>query len=407
MKKGFRSLRLHIGIFGRTNVGKSSVLNTILRQDYAIVSDIKGTTTDPVEKAFELQPIGPVQFIDTAGIDDIGALGEKRVKKTESVIRRTDLALIIIDKDEFSTFEKELISKFKEFKTSYIIVRNKIDLIPSETEKIENEEIVKISCVGDKPGFDSLLKRIIDKTPADYIRNPHIAADLVKPSDFVVLVIPIDKEAPKGRLIAPQVQTIRELLDNESIVVAVKERELAYSLSELKNPPAIVITDSQSFLKAAADVPEDVPMTSFSILFARVKGDLEEFVKGTAAIDNLKQGDKVMICESCSHHPITDDIGTVKIPRWLNNYVGGKLEYVHYHGHDFPDDIDGYKLIIHCGGCVINRKEMLSKQMIASRHNVPMSNYGMAISFTLGIFERALKPFPDVYHIVEEWSKNG
>lgn len=401
-----RGLRCHIGIFGRRNVGKSNILNALTAQQISIVSDTPGTTTDPVEKAMELQPIGPVLFVDTAGIDDVGVLGEMRVEKTYKVFDRTDVAILVTESGEWGEFEEIIIKEFQERKTPYVIVINKIDLNQPEEAFISMVSehtgyIVKTSALN-KIGIDDLKKALIQAVPEEYLNTPAIIGDLLPPGGLAVLVVPIDKEAPKGRLILPQVQTIRDILDSDAYCVVVKERELKDSLERLKIPPDIVVTDSQAFLKVSADVPKSVKLTSFSILFARFKGDLAEMVKGAHEIENLKSGDNVLICESCTHHPIADDIGRVKIPRWLTQYVGGKINFDTYAGQDFPEDIKKYKLIVHCGACMWNRKAMLTRIIRAKESGVPITNYGMAIAYSLGIFERALEPFPYALQVYSE-----
>lgn len=397
MIKTPKSLRLHIAIFGRRNVGKSSLLNAITAQSVSIVSEIAGTTTDPVEKPMELLPIGPVLFIDTAGIDDIGALGQKRIEKTKQVFDRTDIAILVASQDQWTEFEQSVLDTLATNKTPVIVVFNKADIgTPSEDllEKLNHLKIPFVYTVAtEKKGISELKQALIKMTPPDFLNVPSVIADLVAPGQLAVLVVPIDKEAPKGRLIQPQVQTIRDLLDNDSYCIVVKERELRDALNRLKEPPAIVITDSQAFLKVSGDTPDSVPMTSFSILFARLKGDLNEFVDGARKIDDLKSGDKILIAESCTHHPIADDIGRVKIPRWLRQYTGANLEFVTTQGHDFPENLADYKLVIQCGGCMFNRQEMLTRILKCKALNVPITNYGVAIAFCLGIFERALKPF--------------
>lgn len=402
-----RGMRLHIGIFGKRNVGKSSILNKLTKQDIAIVSDIAGTTTDPVEKAMELLPLGPVLFVDTAGIDDEGSLGELRIQKTRKTFDRIDLAIIVCADKEWSDFEHGLYGEFKVRNIPIIAVFNKIDLgyLTEKPLNIPNLEPVLVSAKENK-GIKELKQKIIASAPEEFLTPPAIASDLVPAGEVGMLVIPIDQEAPKGRLILPQVQTIRDLLDNDSMVMVVKERELRQALERLNKPPAIVITDSQAFLKVSADVPREIKLTSFSILFARFKGELNEFVKGTLAIDSLKTGDKILVCESCTHHAIGDDIGRVKIPRWLTQYVGGKLEFEHYAGHDFPENIKDYKLIIHCGACMTNRREILSRLMKANEAGVPITNYGLTIAYSLGIFERALEPFPTAKLIYDEAKNN-
>lgn len=404
-----RGMRLHIGIFGRRNAGKSSILNKLTKQDISIVSDIAGTTTDPVEKAMELLPVGPVLFVDTAGIDDEGSLGEMRIQKTRKIFDRVDLAIIVCDKPDWSDYEYGLFGEFKTRNIPVIAVFNKIDL-----DYAENNDFHKIKNLGLEPvfvsatensGIKELKEKIINSAPEEFMNPVSIVSDLVPAGEIAVLVVPIDFEAPKGRLILPQVQTIRDLLDNDSMVMVVKERELREAIDRLKKPPALVVTDSQAFLKVSADVQKEIKLTSFSILFARFKGELNEFIKGALAIDKLKTGDKVLICESCTHHAIGDDIGRVKIPRWLTQYVGGKLEFEHYAGHDFPENIKDYKLIIHCGACMTNRREILSRIMKANEAGVPITNYGLTIAYSLGIFERALEPFPMAKLIYEEIKK--
>jgi [FeFe] hydrogenase H-cluster maturation GTPase HydF len=393
-----RGNRLHIALFGRRNAGKSSLLNSLTRQEVSIVSELPGTTTDPVEKPMEMLPLGPVQFIDTAGIDDTGALGELRVAKTRSVIDRADLAIVVSPQGEWGTFEESLLTELQARKTPVIVVFNKADLghpEPTLQERLSKIGIPALQAVATTgAGILDLREALIQITPQELLMPPAILGDLVPAGEMAVLVVPIDMEAPKGRLILPQVQAIRDLLDNDAYCLVVKERELRAALDRLKRPPALVVTDSQAFLKVAADTPRPIKLTSFSILFARHKGDLAEFVRGALAIEHLRPGDTVMICEACSHHPIGDDIGRVKIPRWLRQYVGGDLQFVHRQGHDFPDDLAGISLVVHCGACVQNRREMLSRIMKCRQAGVPIANYGMTIAYTLGIFERALEPFP-------------
>lgn len=401
-----RGMRLHIGIFGKRNVGKSNILNALTKQNISIVSDIAGTTTDPVEKAMELLPLGPVLFVDTAGVDDEGKLGEMRIQKTVKMFDRIDLALIVSDQSGWSSFEFELYEEFKSRNIPMIAVLNKSDIATISDEDLDKiialEVLYVVTSAQTGNGIDALKQKMIDSAPDEFINPPAIVADLVPAGELAVLVVPIDLEAPKGRLILPQVQTIRDLLDNDSMTMVVKERELKQALDRLKTPPHLVITDSQAFLKVAADVPKNVKLTSFSILFARFKGELNEFVRGAVAIESLKPNDKVLICESCTHHAIGDDIGRVKIPRWLTQYAGGKLDFVHYAGHDFPEDISQYKLIVHCGACMTNRREILSRIMRAKQAGVPITNYGLAIAYALGIFERALEPFPLAKQIFDE-----
>lgn len=401
--KAPKSFRLHIGIFGRRNVGKSSLLNALTQQEVSIVSDIAGTTTDPVEKPMELLPLGPVLFIDTAGIDDEGALGEQRIRKTMAVLDRTDLGLIISNSKDWGDFEEKILQKLKDRGIPSIVVFNKSDIYQSRNcllNSFSGEKIpfVETSAINGE-GILVLRQTILKSAPDDFINRPSILADLVGPGEAAILVVPIDKEAPKGRLILPQVQSIRDLLDGDAFCMVTKERELRQALSRLNKPPKLVVTDSQAFLKVAADTPPEIPLTSFSILFARYQADLLEMVKGAMAIDQLKTGDKILIAEACSHHPIGEDIGTVKIPRWLTQHVGGKLQIDNQRGHDFPENISDYKLIIHCGACMWNRREMLSRIMKAKQAGVPITNYGLTIAYSLGIFERALQPFPAALEI--------
>lgn len=403
--KTLKSMRLHIGIFGKTNVGKSAFLNRITNQDVSIVSDIAGTTTDVVEKSMELLPVGPVNFLDTAGINDSTALGEERIEKTMKVINRTDIAVILCDYEGIDDYEKDLIKKFDELKIPYMIVINKQDekVIPDEKYKeiltqLQNDSsnaedrILKTSAINDKDIVFRFKEKLVRMLPEDFVNSPKIAGDLIPPKSTVILVIPIDKEAPKGRIILPQVQTLRDLLDSDCLSYVVKESELKQALENLKEPPALVITDSQAFKTVSEIVPESVPLTSFSILFARLKGDLKAFEEGASAIENLKDGDKVLILESCTHHAIEDDIGRVKIPNLLKKKTGKNLVIENYAGHDFPE-INDYKLIIHCGACMTNRREVLSRILKANEAGVPITNYGITISYCLGILPRAIKIF--------------
>ena len=378
MQKTPKGLRLHIGIFGRRNVGKSSILNALTGQETSIVSSFAGTTTDPVEKPMELLPLGPVIFVDTGGIDDEGALGKMRIDKTNQVIKRIEIALLVTTAGVWGEFEEKLLCEFKRLGIPVIIIFNKSDIKAPSAEELEllskkNERIISTSAET-LSGIDQLRKEIVKIAPDDYLSNSAILGDLVSPGAFAILVVPIDKEAPKGRLILPQVQSIRDLLDSDATAIICKERELRSTIANLKVDPDIVVTDSQAFLKVAADTPEHIPMTSFSILFARFKGDLLEMAKGAMAIETLEANDKIMIAESCTHHPITDDIGTVKIPRWLKQYVGGEIKIDHWRGHDWPENLEEYKLIIHCGGCMWNKREMLSRIMTAKQANVPITN---------------------------------
>mgnify|MGYP004571796133 CR=1 FL=1 len=436
--KTLKSMRLQIGVFGRTNVGKSSILNRITNQEISIVSDIAGTTTDVVEKSMELLPIGPVTFLDTAGLDDTTDLGEKRVEKTLKVLNRIDVAVIVCDykeissklgisdqnNDYFDDCEKELIKKLDELKIPYLIVVNKCDLdakrsrcqgakpVSEAAKQLGSEaanqtemnyslltthyslfkNIIFTSAKSDEQLVFKFKEALVKLLPEEFVNPPKIVGDLVPPKSTVILVIPVDKEAPKGRIILPQVQTLRDLLDSECLSYVVKESELKQALDNLKTPPALVVTDSQAFRQVSEIVPENVALTSFSILFARLKGDLDEFVKGAQAIENLKDGDLVLILESCTHHAIEDDIGRVKIPNLLRKKTGKNLVIHNYAGHDFPD-LKDYKLVIHCGACMTNRREVLSRILIANQNGVPITNYGIVISYCLGILPRATKIF--------------
>jgi [FeFe] hydrogenase H-cluster maturation GTPase HydF len=393
-----RGIRLHIGLFGRRNVGKSSLLNAITRQHVSIVSEVAGTTTDPVEKPMELLPLGPVLFIDTAGVDDVGALGALRVGRTRQVFDRTDLGVVVTQAGEWEGFEDELLVELTGRGTPVVVVFNKADVARPKPEILERLAAQRIRTVQTAAvngiGILDFRQALLDSAPEDFVNNPTILGDLVGPGEMAVLVVPIDKEAPKGRLILPQVQAIRDLLDSDAYCLVVKERELHHALNRLTKPPRLVVTDSQAFLKVAADTPPEVPLTSFSILFARYKGDLTTQVLGTLAVDRLRTGDRVLIAEACSHHPIAEDIGRVKIPRWLTQYIGGKLEFAHVQGHDFPADLAPFNLVIHCGACMANRREVLGRILRCRQAGVPVSNYGLVIAYSLGIFQRALEPFP-------------
>lgn len=397
-----KGMRLHIGIFGRRNVGKSSLLNALTRQQVSIVSAVAGTTTDPVEKRMELLPLGPVLFIDTAGIDDEGALGQQRIERTRQVFERADLAIIVAAAGEWGAFEAGLLAEMRARKVPTIVVFNKHDIarptsdliaqLAQELSPAKRSAIVALTATSGA-GIHELRQALIDNVPEGFLDQRPLVGDLVPPGSMTVLVVPIDMEAPRGRLILPQVQAIRDLLDHDAQCLVVKERELRAALDNLKSPPALVVTDSQAFLRVAADVPASVGLTSFSILFARYKGDLGEYVRGVAAIDRLAPGDGVLMAEACSHHPIGDDIGRVKIPRWLTQYTGCDLAITHHQGHDFPGDLRPYKLVIHCGSCTFNRREVMSRIERCRHQGVPITNYGITIAATLGILQRALAPF--------------
>jgi [FeFe] hydrogenase H-cluster maturation GTPase HydF len=401
-----RGSRLHIALFGRRNAGKSSLINALTNQAIAIVSDVPGTTTDPVYKSMEILPLGPVVLIDTAGIDDVGDLGTLRVQKTLAVLAKTDLLLLVIDPVKgVGTYELDIVEKARADQVPIIAVINKIDLhgkTPEAeiAEKELNAPVVSVSSLT-REGIDDLKMAMVRSAPKDWT-PPTILGDLISPSDLVVLVVPIDLAAPKGRLILPQVQTIRDVLDNDGMTMIVKERELKAALAALKEKPKLVVTDSQAFLKVAADTPPDVLMTSFSILFARYKGNLKSLVEGVRTIEGLAPGDRVLVAEACTHHRVEDDIGTVKIPRWLRQFVGGALDFTWASGHELPSDLKDYKLVVHCGACMINRKEMLHRLMTAQAAGVPIVNYGVLIAHVMGILKRALKPFPEASSVLEE-----
>jgi [FeFe] hydrogenase H-cluster maturation GTPase HydF len=396
MRETPQGMRLHIGLFGRRNVGKSSLLNALVGQDVSIVSDIPGTTTDVVAKPMELKPIGPVLFLDTAGVDDTGALGAKRLEKSLAAFQRTDLVFLISSGD-WGTYEEQLVAECRENSIPLIAVINKVDAWqPSDVflqgVRAQVPEVVLVSAMA-KTGLEELRQAIVRNAPKDFLDNPALIADLVGPGDQVLLVVPIDLEAPKGRLILPQVQVIREVLDADACAMVVKERELADLLGQLKQKPALVITDSQVMLKVNADLPVDIKMTSFSVLFARWKGDLSSFLQGVEAIDTLPESANILVLEACSHHPIGDDIGRVKIPRWLRQYTGKNLEFTYAAGHDFPADLSPYHLILHCGACMTNRREVLGRILAARKQNIPITNYGLVIAKSQGMLERILSPF--------------
>ena len=386
-----RGDRIHIALFGRRNAGKSSIVNALTGQELAIVSDVKGTTTDPVCKAMELLPLGPVVMIDTPGLDDEGELGEKRVKKAKEVLRKTDIALVIADaKTGLTEFEQGILDLIRERKLPYLIVYNKTDLAGRDRAE-DNDHTCFVSAVTKEGIFE--LKEAIGKLLPEEEQPRQIVGDLISPGDFVVLVVPIDSAAPKGRLILPQQQTIRDILEHDACSVAVKESELEHTLKHLGRKPSLVITDSQAFEQVAAIVPEDIPLTSFSILFARYKGDLLEEVRGARATKHLKDGSRVLIAEGCTHHRQCDDIGTVKIPGWLTEYTGKQLIFETSSGSTFPEDLSGYDLIVHCGGCMLNPKEMKHRIASSVKAEVPIVNYGVLIADMKGILNRSLQPF--------------
>lgn len=391
--------RIHIALFGKRNSGKSSVLNAITGQDLAIVSEVKGTTTDPVYKAMELLPLGPVMMIDTPGLDDEGKLGTLRIKKSYQVLNKTDIALLVVDGQAgLAAEDKALIERFKQKNISYIVAYNKADL--SGVTPLESDREIWISA---KTGahIHELKEMLARQTPQDEMKH-RLVGDLIGPSDFIVLVIPIDQAAPKGRLILPQQQTIRDILESDATAIVVKEYELRETLANLGKKPKIVITDSQVFAKVSADTPKDILLTSFSILFARYKGNLEQNIQGVKTVRSLQDGDRILISEGCTHHRQCDDIGTVKIPRWLTQYTGKQLAYEFSSGTEFPDDLSGYKLIVHCGGCTLNEREMKYRLQCAQDQSVPMVNYGILIAYMQGILARSVEPFPMIALTLDE-----
>ena len=400
------SERVHIGFFGRRNAGKSSVMNAVTGQDLAVVSDVRGTTTDPVYKSMELLPLGPVVMMDTPGIDDEGELGALRVRKSYQVLNKTDAAVLVIDGGVGVTPEdKALLKRIREKKIPYVIAVNKKELAaPDALEKIVDElssedgEIIAVSAATGE-GIDELKEQIAAAADTEEPER-YIVRDLLKPSDMAVLVVPIDKAAPKGRLILPQQQTIRDILEADAVSVVVKETELKNVLGQFQNKPKMVITDSQAFEKAAADTPEDILLTSFSILFARYKGDLEAVVKGVTALDTLEDGDAILISEGCTHHRQCDDIGTVKLPRWIREYTGKEIRIETTSGTEFPDDLTKYKMIVHCGGCMLNEREMKYRLKCAEDQGVPMTNYGITIAYMKGILKRSVEVFPEIFEML-------
>lgn len=419
--------RIHIGIFGKRNAGKSSIINAITDQNLAIVSDIKGTTTDPVQKAMELLPLGPVVLIDTPGLDDEGELGTLRIQKAYQVLNKTDIAVLVVDSGAGLTAEdKKILDKIQDKKIPYVVVFNKSDLYRGQSEmNIEKDEslletvpsknCISVSAITGEHIWElkELLAKQIPSPPAE----KHIVSDLIQPNDFVVLVIPIDSAAPKGRLILPQQQTIRDILEAGAAAVSIKETELSETLARLGTKPSLVITDSQAFEKVAADVPQDIPLTSFSILFARYKGNLKTVVQGAAVLDTLQDNDTILICEGCTHHRQCEDIGTVKLPGWIRKhtlsdkvrnpkdigcgmpfgYTGKELLFEFTSGTEFPADLSKYRLIIHCGGCTLNEREMKYRMQCAMEQGIPMTNYGTAIAHMHGILNRSIEPFPELH----------
>jgi [FeFe] hydrogenase H-cluster maturation GTPase HydF len=398
MSKG-RESKPHIGIYGRRNNGKSSLINCLADQDIAIVSDHAGTTTDPVKKSFEITGFGPVILVDTAGIDDSGDLGHKRVERTIRTLDIIDLALLVITNNSWGDYEDDLIKRFRDHDLPYIVIHSKSDIEePAEDFKnkissITGSSLFEFSSI-DKRNYEELITLIRNTIPERSYNNPTLLGDLISYGDIVILITPIDVEAPAGRLILPQVQAIRDILDNDAVAIVLKEREVDAFLKKTKIKPALAITDSQVFVKADASIPRNIPLTSFSIMLARFKGDFENYLKGTPKISELKDGDRVLLLESCTHHVSCDDIGRTKIPRWITNFTGKKIEYDVVAGLDvLPRPVTNYSLVIQCGGCMITRKQLHNRLNVAIKAGVPVTNYGMAIAWVQGIYNRAVAPF--------------
>lgn len=388
----------HIGIYGRRNNGKSSLINQLAGQDIAIVSDVAGTTTDPVKKSFEITGFGPVVLIDTAGIDDIGELGGKRIEKTLTTIKQIDLAILVITDNTMGAFEDLLIEKFKEQATPFIIVHNKTDITPLKSNLRSKLEQFKAPLLEHSttvsPSASSIVEAIQQAIPDTSYKTPSLVGDLIQYGDIVLLITPIDIEAPAGRLILPQVQAIRDILDNDAVAIVLKEKEVDVFLRKTGIQPALAITDSQIFSQADASIPRNIPLTSFSIVLARYKGDFDHYLQGTPTISRLQDNDRILLLESCTHHVSCDDIGRVKIPRWLTNFTGKKLQYDVVSGLDnLPYSIKDYALVIQCGGCVITRKQLINRLRPAIEAGIPVTNYGMAIAYVQGIYQRAIAPF--------------
>lgn len=405
-----KSLRLQLGLFGRTNVGKSSFLNLISGQDVAITSPIPGTTTDVVEKPMELLPLGPVVFLDTAGLDDETDLGDARIKRTRKVFDRADIVVILAERDRWGKVEEEIAAEAAQRQIPVVIVINKIDEQPVDEAFIEqlksiSQQVITVSCQQPQQRelyINQFKQALIANCPDDFLTPPPLLGDLVPSGGLIIMIVPIDLEAPKGRLILPQVQAIRDALDNDTVIMVVKEREYKHALGMLNRDPDLVVCDSQVVMKMVADTPSHIPCTTFSILFSRLKGDLPEMAKGATAIEFLEPGDKILIAEACTHHAMSDDIGRVKIPRWLRQYVGADLDIEVYSGRDYPENLSDFKMVVHCGSCMQNRREMLSRIQKARQANVPITNYGIAISLVQGVLERALGPFPAALEAYQE-----
>lgn len=398
--------RVHIGFFGKRNAGKSSVMNAVTGQNLAVVSDVKGTTTDPVYKSMELLPLGPVVMMDTPGIDDEGELGKLRIQKSYQVLNKTDAAVLVIDGTTGASGQDyELLERIRAKKIPYAVVLNKADLADGKMKQqicsalsVPCDQIVEVSAA-DGSGINALKEKIAAIAKKEENKS-RIAGDLLKPGDFAVLVVPVDSAAPKGRLILPQQQTIRDIIDSDAVSVVTKEDRLKETIEHLGKKPALVITDSQVFEKVAADTPENIRLTSFSILFARYKGNLEGAVKGVTALEDLKDADTVLISEGCTHHRQCEDIGTVKIPAWIREYTGRDIRFETTSGTQFPDDLSRYGMVVHCGGCMLNEREMKYRASCAADQGVPMTNYGILIAYIKGILGRSLEPFPEIHRFL-------
>lgn len=395
------SERVHIAFFGRRNAGKSSIINAVTGQDLAIVSDIKGTTTDPVYKTMELLPLGSVMVIDTPGIDDEGELGALRIKKSYQVLNKTDIAVLVIDSTiGMTAVEKDCIRRFKDKGIPYLIVYNKCDLLTAQNYSFDDTKIYVSAATG--KNVTQLKESIAALKPEDTHLFP-IIGDLINPLDFVLLVVPIDKAAPKGRLILPQQQTIRDILEHGASSLVVRDTELRETLQKLTSAgivPKMVVTDSQAFARVSKDTLPEIPLTSFSILFARYKGDLETSIRGVAALQTIQNGDKILIAEGCTHHRQCNDIGTVKIPNWIRSYTGKQPAFEFTSGTEFPDDLSSYKMVVHCGGCMLNEREMKYRIACCKDQNIPITNYGILIAQVTGILKRSLEPFPEILKIL-------
>lgn len=399
MSKG-RDRKPHIGIFGRRNNGKSSFINALTNQEVAIVSDIAGTTTDPVKKSIEIRGIGPLVIIDTAGIDDTGDLGTKRVQKTLETMKIIDFGILMITNNEFSEVEIKIIQDFQKNEVPWICIHNKSDLVPSSEEFRQkmlefNAEVIDFSALH-KTNLEKVIQAIREKIPEIAYKTNSLIGDLIKPGDTVMMITPIDIAAPEGRMILPQVQLIRDILDNDAIAVVVKDSELDAYILKMNPKPDLVVCDSQVFSKADMAIPKEIPLTSFSIILARLKGDFEHYMEGTPHISNLKDGDKILLLESCTHHVSCEDIGRVKIPHWLTEFTGKKLEYTFVAGLDAISDMKEYAMVIQCGGCMVTRKQLLNRLKPAIENGIPVTNYGMAIAYVHGIYQRAIAPFRKV-----------